>query len=225
MKATATLIFLTMISALLLPVNASAESRYISDVLWVPLRSGPGSDYRIINRGLKSGTELEFVETNEDDSWTLVRRGDLEGWIPTRYLREDPIAAQQLAIVTQQLNDLRNRLSNTTENLQELRQDSQSTSSELEALEQEKADLTKELNRIREISANAIELNDRNNELLEENQLLKNEVDVVKLENQRLEDAKETREWMVGGSIMLIGLILGLILPKLKGGTRRDSWA
>lgn len=226
MKHTATILLFTLLASVFLPTAASAESRYISDVLWVPLRSGPAQEYRIVHRGIKSGTELEFVEYNEDKSWALLRTSNgLEGWIATRYLLDEPIASQQLSAVTKELNDLKARLSNTSANLSELRKDTQSTSAELQALEQEKADLTKELNQIREVSANAIELNERNSELMEENQVLKNELDIVQLENQRLEESKETREWVIGGSIMFIGILLGVILPKLRGGVRRDSWA
>ena len=48
----------------LLANSVMAEIRYISDVLYVPLRSGQGDDYRILHRGLPSSTEVIVIEEN-----------------------------------------------------------------------------------------------------------------------------------------------------------------
>jgi len=34
--------------------SALGESRYITDLIYTPIRTGPGGDYRIVNKGLPS---------------------------------------------------------------------------------------------------------------------------------------------------------------------------
>ena len=41
-----------------LPAAHAEDTQYISDMLLVPLRSGAGSEFRIVNRGLPSGIAL-----------------------------------------------------------------------------------------------------------------------------------------------------------------------
>ena len=49
-----------------------AETRYISDKVYVPLRVGDGSKYRIVHRGLPSGTKLGQKHSRRFDD-TLPR--------------------------------------------------------------------------------------------------------------------------------------------------------
>jgi len=202
-----------------------AEDRYVSDVLYVPLRSGAGYDYRIVNKGLKSGTKLEFIALSEDNEWSNVRttRG-VEGWIPTRYLANIPIAAERLILAERELTQLKSQLADSASNLKNLESSNTESSGRVQNLENQNAELAEELASIKELSANTLQINARNNQLLEENQMLKNELDVVKLERQRLEANKESQQWMIGASIMVVGGLFGFLLPKLSRGRRTDSW-
>ena len=60
-----------VMSASLLAQEASdappaGETRYVTDLIFTPIRTGPGGDYRIINKGLPSGTEVTYYRTTED---------------------------------------------------------------------------------------------------------------------------------------------------------------
>ena len=69
------------------------ETQYISDMVLVPVRSGAGANYRIVNRGLPSGTALLVFDQSEDGEWAEIEtRGGTRGWIPTQYLQKDPPA-------------------------------------------------------------------------------------------------------------------------------------
>ena len=77
--------------------QVKADTVYIRDTLYVPLRGGQSTEHRILHRGLRSGTELERLETSEDTGYTRVRTPDgLEGWLQTQYLVEEPIASTRL---------------------------------------------------------------------------------------------------------------------------------
>ena len=59
-----------------------AETVYIKDTLYVPLRGGQSQGHRILHRGLKSGLKLERLETNDETGYSKVRtEAGLEGWL------------------------------------------------------------------------------------------------------------------------------------------------
>ncbi len=85
-----------------------AESiRYVSDVFYAPLRSGEGNEYRIINKGIRSGTKLAVLEEGGNREWSLVRtpNGE-EGWIRSQYLQSEPVAMVKLALVQREIDKL-----------------------------------------------------------------------------------------------------------------------
>ena len=54
------------------------ETQYISDMVLVPVRSGAGSQFRIVNRGLPSGTALLVYAQSDDGEWTDESEEDVE---------------------------------------------------------------------------------------------------------------------------------------------------
>jgi len=45
------------------------DIRYVSDKQYIPLRSGAGNEYRIVHRGIPSGTKLEVARVSGDGVW------------------------------------------------------------------------------------------------------------------------------------------------------------
>lgn len=70
--------------------------------------------------------------------------------------------------------------------------------------------------RIKNIASNSINLERRNGELLGENQTLRNDLEVLTAENERLEASKESDVMLVGGALVLGGVLLALLIPMLK---------
>ena len=74
-------------SAIVLSQEASdapteGDTRYVTDLIFTPIRTGPGGDYRIVNKGLPSGTEVTYYGTNEDGVWAEVEtRGGTRGYL------------------------------------------------------------------------------------------------------------------------------------------------
>jgi len=53
---------------------------------------------------------------------------------------------------------------------------------------------------------------------------LKITVDTLKAENERLQSSKDLNYILLGGFLILLGLFLGWLLPKISG-KRGDGWA
>jgi SH3 domain protein len=82
-----------------------------------------------------------------------------------------------------------------------------------------------ELTRIKDIAANSINLERRNGELLEENQKIRNELEVLTAENERMETGKESDFMLLSAGLVLGGVLLALLIPMLKPTRKSDNWA
>ena len=209
----------------LMASGAVAQTMFVDDTLYVPVRAGEGSQYRIVHQGLRSGTPVEVIEQNPDSGYSFVRFGDdEEGYIPTRFLSEERIAAQRLAETSQELNqtqqtlaDVRSELENRENELREVRQRETRLENELE-------EVSGELAHVRDVSEDAININERNEELRTEMQELQKEVELLTTENQRLKDRKDSDFLLMGGALVIAGILIAVIFPLLKPSRKTDSW-
>ena len=95
MRSTLPLILLTLV---LSSVGHAQDIRYVSDKQFVPLRSGAGGNYRILHRGLPSGTRLTVLRESEDGAWVEVTTDTgATGWLGAQYIMEEEPARDRLA--------------------------------------------------------------------------------------------------------------------------------
>ncbi|KZZ09838.1 hypothetical protein A3750_21320, partial [Oleiphilus sp. HI0079] len=152
-------IALSFITTMLLASSVLAETMYVDDTLLVPLRSGEGTGFRIVHKGLPSGTALEIIEKNTESGYSFVKTASgIEGYLPTRYLSQEPIARDKLARAEKTLATLRaqnkelsDKLSTLQSNYEELEGQHSKASKSLSAN-------TDELARVKAVSADALNL-------------------------------------------------------------------
>jgi SH3 domain protein len=226
-KFLAKTILLTLLcSAGLMPAAALAQdTQYVSDAQFVPLRSGPSNQNRIVHRGIPSGTKLVVHEVQDEYSRITTERGT-EGWIRTQYLMQEVPARQQLVTLQATRERLQQQLKAAQSSGGELQQQFRDTSALLAEREETLAKTTSELTEIRLLSANAIELDRQNRELVQDVEVLKSRIEVLEADNQRLLDSAESEAFINGALAVLLGVIITLVVPRLR--TRRkssSSWA
>jgi SH3 domain protein len=204
---------------------AQAKTVWVDDQLYLPVRSGAGSQFRIIENAVPSGTPLEVIEAS-DSGYTLVRtpKGN-EGWVSSQYLSETPIAADRLRTANRQLEETRAELARVKEQLSNVVTERDALESSESSLSDRSQELQEELQRIKSIAADSINLKRRNEELLEENQKIRNDLEVLTAENERLEASKEYDFMLLGAGLVLGGVLLALIIPMLKPTRKTDNWA
>lgn len=205
--------------------SASAETMYIDDTLLVPLRSGEGTGFRIVHKGLKSGTKLEIIEKLSSGYAHVKTPSGIEGYLPSRYLTAQPIAKVKLAQANQELAKLKANYEETQTQLANLKKKHQSLSKEHTQTTSELNANSKELKNIKSISANALNLDKRNRELRESNEQLRNELELIQTENLRLKDKSDSNMMLIGGGLVTLGVILTLLIPIIKPSKKNDSWA
>ncbi len=218
-------LLLAALFAVLLIDTAYAEVRYVADVLYVPLRSGQGAQFRIINRGLRSGTKLTVIEETPDTEWTLVEtEAGVQGWIRNQYLITEPTAALKLRDALQTATQQENRSNQLQRQVEQLQQQNRELSEGLAGAQQQGQSLDQELAQIKQISAGAIDLNKRHQTLMEQHQLLQTELDVLKAENERLGDKSLQTWFLYGAAAVGLGVIIALVVPAVRPRKRYSEW-
>lgn len=205
--------------------SASAATVYVDDVLYAPIRSGEGTEYRILHSGVRSGTALELIERSES-GYSRVRTPDgIEGWMVSRYLTDTPIARQRLESANRQLAEAKETVSELRSQVAELTEERNTLRSSEANLEARAGRLSQELKEIKAVAADSLNLKRRNEELNNENQKLRNDLEVLTAEKERLEANKESDFMLIGAGLVLLGIILALIVPALKPTRKTDNWA
>ena len=202
---------------------AAGEQRYITDRLEVTLRTGHGNQYKIL-RMLPSGTPVEVLEEDTESGYTRVRVGsDTEGWVVSRYLDRQPSGRSRAKRLEQEVEGLRSELAQVKAEAGRLDAGRSTLEARLDAVQKENERLKSDLAEIRRTSANALALDDENRKLKRRLAKLTQEHELVLQSNQSLKD-RSARDWfLVGAGVILLGMIIGLIIPKIRW-RRKSSW-
>ena len=218
------LIVITTLLTLSYTCSVQADKVYIRDTLYVQLRGGQSTEHRILHKGLKSGTELERLDSNDETKYTQVRTDDgLEGWVPTQYVSEQPIASQLLEGVNGQLESLETEHQQSLLRLREAKDLNDAMSSETEAVSEINAQLTADLQKITELAANVIAIDDENKQLAEDREALLSEMRDLNELNDGLSDTRAQEWFLRGAGTILIGLLFGFWIARRIYNRRNAS--
>ena len=217
-----------LISVLLLAMLAgqatAQEAGYITDTLFVPVRSGQGSEYRIVHRGIPSGTQLVVNEVNEETGFSrITTAGGTEGWILSRYIMQEVPAAAQLETLRAQNQVLMGDENSLSSQMVTLHASEADMRAELEAARAEMEATNIELLEVRRVSANALSLDTNNRRLTQETEVLKSRIEVLQADNQRLQSSAESDAFFNGALAVLLGVIITLLVPRLRPKRKSSS--
>jgi SH3 domain protein len=205
------------------PVSAFAATLYISDELTVPLRRGPSNGHKIINAALPSGLALEVLGEDNSAGFTQVRTPNgIEGWVPTQFLVNQPIAKDRLAAALKRVETLEAQLKSTRDNYQDVRGARSEIEGKASELSKENQKLSTELAEIRRVSATALTQFEENKQLKTSNSSLQTQVTQLSEEVHDLKRNVMLRWLLSGGALVLIGLAIG---AWIKSRPKRSTWA
>jgi SH3 domain protein len=214
--------------ALLSSAAASAQNvRYVSDKQYIPLRSGPGSDYRITHRGIPSGTRMTIARTSDDDTFAEITTAKgTTGWIRTQYLMKELPAQNKLDAAIKKAADLEEKNKSLSTQTNALKTQRTEVLNQIQSTDGQLEQVTSELASLKIISGNAVQLDTDNRRLIVETETLKSDLEMHRAENQRLNDSLDSESFMNGALAVLLGVIITLVAPRLWPKRRRDSsWA
>lgn len=204
--------------------TAIAEStRYISDELEVTLRSGESTRHQVL-RMLTSGTPVEVLGTNPETGYSRVRdpKGT-EGYILTRYLSAVPVARDQLEQSQKKLANAEAEIRRLRDELKQRTDQNKTLAAEQQKETEEARRLDEELDTIRKTAASALAIDQENRTNKARLLTLEQEMQVLRQENAALKD-RTARDWfLVGTGVVLLGMVIGLIIPKIRW-QKKSSW-
>ncbi|MGD2032946.1 MAG: TIGR04211 family SH3 domain-containing protein [Gammaproteobacteria bacterium] len=203
MRVFAAILLLTLVSSV-----TFAETRFVE--VEVTLRTGQGTGYSIVQM-IRSGTPVEVLQEDPGSGYTRVRMpAGAEGWILTRYLTTNPVGAEQLVTAQQRIDQLQ-------------RQNGQLVT-ERDRYLKEADSLAEELTRLKDLSSNALALEESNQRMQATVSRQEETIGRLQSENERLA-SRTQRDWFIAGaSVLIIGIVLGVVLPRIRW-RRRRSWS
>ena len=206
--------------------SSETDIRYVTDVIFTPIRTGPGGDYRIINKGLQSGTAVTFHGITDDGVWAEVEtKGGTRGFLRAQYLQTEVPRANQLNILEAELAASKDRAATLQQNLNEAMEQLTSSDSDMSSTATALAETRAELDEIKRISANAIQLDQLTKELTGKLEDASARNDLLTLENARLEDRVASNQHLQGALSVIAGILIALLIPRLTMKRRRnDGW-
>ena len=183
--------------------TVQAETQYVAENLNTYLRKGAGDQFKIAG-AIQSGEAVTVL--GQEGKYTLIRDNkNREAWILTSELSSTPSSREENPRLKAQVQELMLKLSRVDSDWQQ---------------------------RTNEIQRRSKQAEQQSSELLEQNSQLKRELEMTKNKNRDLEamlDANKREiaiQWFIyGGSVLGVGLLIGLVLPHiLPRRKRRDSW-
>ena len=183
--------------------TVQAETQYVIENLNTYLRRGAGDQFKIAG-AIQSGEAVTVLE--QQGKYTLIRDNkNREAWILTSELSTTPSSREENPKLKAQVQELTLKLNRVDSDWQQ---------------------------RTNEIQRRSKQAEQQSSELLEQNSQLKRELEMTKNKNRDLEamlDANKREiaiQWFIyGGSVLGVGLLIGLVVPYiLPRRKRRDSW-
>ena len=201
-----------------------AQSRYVTDQFQITLRSGESSGHKIL-RMLPSGEKLTLLSSNSENGYSKVRAADGKvGFVLTRQLMDVPSARDRLTKAEQRLKELQEEPGRLSSKLARLQDEFEKLQGKYNSLSEQKQELDKELEGIRRTASNAIRISNERNDLRKMVAQQTHQVENLKQENRELRNETNQRWFLIGGGVIIVGIILGLILPHLRFQRRKSSW-
>jgi len=214
---------LMSVALMLVAAMAAGQTLYVSDQLVITVRTGPSTENAIIGN-LVSGDPVVVLENDSDSGYARVRtENDTDGWVLSRYLAEFPIAQDRLVIADRDLAEAEVTIAALETSVAALADDLAVATRRLGEAETATSLLTTDLADIREASENVLSVRDQNESLRRRLNERDEAVELLAVENDRLQ-SRSTRDWFIAGAgVLLAGIVVGLIVPRLRR-RRRAEW-
>ncbi len=195
-----------------------AETRYVTDLLKLPLRTGASTEYKILAL-IESGQRLEIVEPG--DSWSRVRlTNGKEGYVLNRYLVAQPTSAVRLEQLQSKYTALRQQATTLIEENSRFKEENKTFSSSLAGNEKALKKLDRDYKELKADSAEFLNLKKKYKEVSTQLAEQTKRATALDKELSGLEMNQYIKWFLAGSGVLLVGFIIGF---SAKRGRRRPS--
>lgn len=194
--------------------RAGAQPMYVGDLMKINMRSGRGTDYRIIAL-LKTGQKVQVLE--KDNDWAKVEiPGGKQGWVLSRLLTSTKPCREVLSATEKELAKVRIRNAALEQEATGLRTQNSAAGHDSEELRLKLAEVEKQYSQLKDESQGLESLKQSLKEARIEAQAEKQAADEAR---EKLRELKKYYWFfLTGAGVFFIGYLLGSI-----GRGRRNS--
>ena len=205
-----------------LPLQA-AETRYVTDIFEVTMRSGTSTSNSIV-RLLRSGEAVTLLEVDLATQYSLVETASgKQGYVLNRFLTESPAARQLLEKLTANHQQLKLSFDDQTAEIEQLQQGLQQEQADNQSLKTALRASEQELSSIREAAENTLNILDQNKRMQVMVDQLREEKSLLSDTNAKLSDSTQIDWFVRGAAVSLIAFIIGIVVTRIRW-RKKDSW-
>jgi len=220
---------MSRISLLLVPLCLAAlslqaaETRYVTDIFEVTMRSGTSTSNSIV-RLLRSGEAVTLLEVDLATQYSLVETASgKQGYVLNRFLTESPAARQLLEKLTANHQQLKLSFDDQTAEIEQLQQGLQQEQADNQSLKTALRASEQELSSIREAAENTLNILDQNKRMQVMVDQLREEKSLLSDTNAKLSDSTQIDWFVRGAAVSLIAFIIGIVVTRIRW-RKKDSW-
>ncbi len=200
--------WMVLVGILILPAASVAETVYVSEDFEITMRTGPGSDRKIISL-VQSGRALEILDKGEE--WSKVRNHNgKEGWVLNRYITPSQPCAMVLGRVRQDFDVLTAKYEDLKGNFDQLNSQKKATDADLSQNQKDRDELSTAYETLKKDSADFLKLKQRHKQVTADLEAEKTLAAKLDEENMQLKRSRIIQWVLTGGGIMLLGFFIGL---------------
>jgi len=201
----------------------AAETRYVTDIFEVTMRSGTSTANSIV-RLLRSGEAVTLLEVDVASQYSLVETRDgKQGYVLNRFLQEEPAARELLEKLSARHQQLELNVDEQTAEIDQLKQSLQQEQADNQALKSALRASEQELAGIREAAENTLNILDQNKRMQVMVDQLREEKTVLSDTNAELSDSTQIDWFVRGAAVSLIAFFIGILVTRIRW-RKKDSW-
>ena len=201
-------IWMVLIGLLIPPAASVAETVYVTEDFEITMRTGPGTDRKIISL-IKSGKALEILDKGEE--WSNVRASNgKEGWVLNRYLTASQPSAMVLDQVRQDYDVLTAKFEDLKAKFGEVDAQKKASDADLSQSNQDRDELSTAYKKLKKESSEFLKLKQRHQQVTADLEAEKTRSAKLDEENMQMKRSRIIQWVLTGGGIMLVGFFIGL---------------
>ena len=193
---------------------SSAETKYVAEEFEITMRTGPGTDNKIIAL-IPSGRQVEVIKPG--DEWTEVQLANgKQGWVLSRYLTSElpnEIKLERLDNKYEQLLAQKNALDQSSTELANAKNE---LTTALSQTQDQLAEVSAAYESLKNESADFINLKKKYDSMDKELKTTRTHAEQMENDLNRLSNNQVYQGMLYGGGLLALGFIVGFIVKKPK---------
>jgi len=208
----------------LISAGSFAKDVYVTDQCKIIMRKGESGSDKIL-RQLSSGDKLKLIRQNKVSGYSRIKteKGEI-GYVLNHQILANPIAKIKLMTVNKQLLALTSEPDKIAGKLVKLQLKYNELTQKSQDIVDQFGVLQKDYQELRAISDSAVQTEEKYLQLNREQNNLIRQNEELKQSNLEYRNHAKQHWFMIGAGVILLGIIIGLILPNLTRRRQKSSW-